>query len=99
MKRKVTRKNFKSWLESLSAHEVIGISRTPTSCPLAAFVKTHGYPYASVGVFIMWGQDSYNLADYYKIPIWADKFITKVDSLGENQPVTAEKCLEILRSI
>lgn len=98
MKRKFTRNNFKSWLESLDPHQTIGFTRADRSCPIAAFVKSYGHPFASVGLYISWGTSYFHFTSF-EAPKWADKFITKVDSLGFHYPVTAKECLDILKEV
>jgi len=99
---------FRKWLRSLPADEVVAQSWGGSTCPLAVWLFKTGFaehPYISPGSDGgRWSPSLINAANSLSVmPRWANAFGRKVDRLGiakkERQwvgPVTAADCLRVL---
>lgn len=74
---------FEKFLEQHTSDEVVGFALSLESCPIARFLRTHGYPQACLSktrVFakgLEWWRTEY---ENELLPLWAIRFIAIVDS-------------------
>lgn len=72
---------FERFLESYTSNEVVGIAIDMAHCPLALFVRTHGYPEASISCWFVF-PEGVGLAPgspCLNLPMWAKNFVAIVD--------------------
>lgn len=97
---KLTKKEFKAWLE-LHKDEEVGLRAYASSCPIAKYVNdTQDASLASVGSWDVDYTSVINGRGYTKqLPDWASRFIRRLDyttSFGRDMVVTGKKALEVL---
>jgi hypothetical protein len=92
----VTFFDFKEWLDSKSANDVVGEALTCDQCPLARLLTDKGHQ--EVEVYPL--RSYVDSIKYDKNPGWVYDFVKKVDTdkqVGEQ--ITAGECLKILNNL
>jgi hypothetical protein len=86
---KLTRNNFKAWLESKEPNDIVGKARDSYQCPLARFLGK-GAMVTSLGYSTPRGRRDHIL------PVWAQRFVNKADYHRSPGFIFADRALEIL---
>ena len=94
-----SRKNFKAWLESKPAEQIVGVGHGEDSCPIATFLKEK---LNQTSVNVTRGEICFDLAtgdyDSFETPNWVREFVNAVDEDFERgHSVSAGQSLARLR--
>lgn len=96
LKKILTKKNFKAWLESKASTTKVGKAIDAYACPIFNFLKQNNIPVTFVGK--VWGIKLNGSDSYIDIPKWTERFIDTLDkSMADGASVSAKKALEILQ--
>lgn len=93
IKKLLTKKNLRKWLESKKPQARVGEVDQTTSCPIFKFLTEN-----KVAVEEVTWIDAYIANEFVVLPKWTTDFIKKVDEL-KTVTVSAKKALEILNSL
>lgn len=93
IKKLLTKKNLRKWLESKKPQARVGYVDQYIACPIFNFLKENKLEVEEVG-----GDDAYISSKFVDLPKWTTDFIKKVDELPTST-VSAKKALEILDTL
>ena len=84
-----TRQQLRAWLAAQDAAAIVGRPRTGDRCPLATYVRAHGFPSGQIDsdAFLPDG----NPFQFRALPAWASVFVhdTDMGAAGFRPPMTA----------
>ncbi len=98
----LTKDAAEKWLRSLPPETAVGTPTCIADCPLAHYLRRHGYPTAVV-LSEEWCENPQGFGAHEK-PAWANAFTGALDSryferAEADQPVTAAEALAVLESL
>ena len=86
----INREEFRTWLKCFPDNKVVGYANDSTKDPICRFLRTQ---LGVTGKFEITGTEIvfYKKHDYeaYQLPLWAQRFIDRIDSTGMTTKVTA----------
>ena len=91
----ITREWFRTWLESKSEEEIIGLTDSPASCPIANALRNCDLKFNEV--FADYGEVRLNDWITLENPQWVNYFMIEIDSLGIGEiEITVKEAVEAL---
>ena len=97
-KQRLTKTKFKKWLQSKKPNSIIGIARYACDCPIAFYLENVNSRSITV-CYDAYYETTPLSPIFYSLPLWAIKFIDKIDEAPMGHKISAKKALTILEQI